>query len=201
MRNLIVGAMAAVLAATAAPAATWDIDASHSSAGFSVRHLMITNVRGAFGGLKGSAEWDGKDPASVKVEATIDMATVDTGDAKRDEHLRAADFFDVAKFPTMTFKSKKAMAAGQGKMKIVGDLTLRGVTKEVTLDVEGPTAAIKDPWGNAKVGATATTKINRQDFGVSWSKTMDGGGLVVGDEVSVTIDLELKERKAPEAPK
>ncbi len=179
-----------------AAAESWDIDSSHSAAQFSVKHLAISNVRGEFHNVKGTVEWDGKSPAGVKIDASIDMTTVDTRDAKRDEHLKGPDFFDAAKFPTMTFKSKKASASGPGKMKIVGDLTLRGVTKEVTLDVDGPTAAIKDPWGNLKVGATATTKINRQDFGVSWSKTLDSGGLVVGNDVDIVLDIEIG-RKAP----
>jgi len=194
-------AAAAVLVASlpVALAATWEIDPSHSQADFSVKHLMITNVRGSFRGVKGTVDWDGKDPSTVKIDATVDVATVNTGEGKRDEHLKTPDFFDAAKHPTMTFKSKKATAASNGKFKVVGDLTLRGVTKEVTLDVDGPTPEIKDPWGNTKVGATATTKINRQDFGVSWNKALDAGGVVVSDSVTVTIDLEL--RKRPEEAK
>lgn len=199
MRAAVTTVVLTLLLVPAAAAAAWDIDSSHASAGFSVKHLMITNVRGKFGGVKGTAEWDGKDPATLKIDASIDVSTVDTGEPKRDEHLKSPDFFDVAKFPTMTFKSKSAASAGNGHIKVVGDLTIRGKTKEVTLDVEGPTAEIKDPWGNTKIGASATTKVNRQDFGVSWNKSLDAGGVVVGDDVNVIIDLEL--RKRPEEAK
>ena len=131
----------------------------------------------------------------VNVEATIDATTIDTQNGGRDEHLKSPDFFDVATHPTITFKSTKVEAAGEGRLKVTGDLTMRGVTKPVVLDVEGPVAPIKDPRGNMKTGATATTKINRQDFGVSWSKTLDGGGLVVSDDVWITIELELAQAK------
>ena len=194
-------AATAVVAPAFAQTATWNIDTSHSAAHFAVRHMMVSTVRGDFGKTSGTIEFDGKDVKSIKAEATIDVATVDTRDPKRDEHLKSADFFDVAKFPTITFKSKRAEAAGPGKFKLVGDLTMRGVTKEVTLDVEGPTTAIKDQRGNSRVGATATTKINRQDFGVSWNRTLDAGGLVVGDEVTISIDLELIKPAVPAAGK
>jgi polyisoprenoid-binding protein YceI len=193
--------IAIALTVAAAPAlaqsGTWNIDASHSAAHFAVKHMMVSTVRGDFGKMAGTIEFDGKDVKTIKADATIDVSTVDTRDAKRDAHLKSADFFDVAKFPTITFKSKRAEAAGAGKFKLVGDLTIRGVTKEVTLDVEGPMPAIKDQRGNARTGATATTKINRQDFGVSWNRTLDAGGLVVGDEVSISIDLELIKPAAP----
>jgi polyisoprenoid-binding protein YceI len=194
LKATLAAAAAVALSLPLATAAVWEFDGAHTSAGFSVKHLMITTVRGTFKGVKGAVEWDGKDAATIKIDASIDMTTVDTAEPKRDEHLKSPDFFDAAKFPTMTFKSKSAASAGAGKVKVVGDLTLRGVTKEVTLDVDGPTAEIEDPWGNSKVGATATTKINRQDFGVSWNKALDAGGVVVGDEVSVIIDLQLKKR-------
>jgi polyisoprenoid-binding protein YceI len=183
---------AAALTLTTLPAATYEIDAGHSQASFAVKHLMVTTVRGGFSKVTGKISWDPANPAAASAEAIIDVTTVNTQHAQRDEHLRNADFFDVASHPTMTFKSKKAEAAGEGKLKLTGDLTLRGVTKEVVLDVEGPTPEIKDPWGNTKIGATATTKINRQDFGLKWSKTLETGGLVVSDEVAITIDLELK---------
>ena len=178
---------------TSAPAAaqTWNIDSTHSQTSFAVTHLMVATVRGAFGKTAGTVEFDGKNLASVKVNATIDIATVDTREPKRDEHLKSPDFFDAAKFPTATFVSKRAEAAGQGKFKLVGDFTLKGVTKEITLDVTGPTAAVKGSRGEARVGATAVATINRKDFGITWSRALDGGGVVVSDEVQLTIDLSL----------
>lgn len=196
-RFLLSTAAAALLsfvAPSAAQASAWDIDASHSVAAFSVRHLMVTNVRGELGKVSGSINLDDKDITKSTVEATIEVAAINTRDAKRDEHLRSPDFFDVAKFPTLTFKSTKVEKAGAG-LKVTGTLTMRGVSKEVVLNVEGPAPTIKDPWGNTKTGFTATTKLNRKDFGVQWNKTIDGGGVVVGDEVSVTIDLEVLKKK------
>ena len=177
--------------AGAAQASSWEIDGSHSSAQFAVRHLMVSNVRGEFGKVTGTVNFDEKDPSKSTVQATIDATTINTRDEKRDGHLKSPDFFDVAKFPTLSFKSKKVAAAGAGKFKVTGDLTIHGVTKEVVLDVEGPAPEKKDPWGNVKSGATATTKINRKDFGLTWNKSLDGGGVVVGDEVSITLDVEL----------
>lgn len=184
-----------------ARADVWTIDSSHSAAQFGVRHLMVSTVRGGFGGVEGTAEWDGQDVKTLKVDATIDVATVNSREPKRDEHLRSADFFDVAKFPKMTFKSKRAEPAGPGKVKLVGDLTLKGVTKEVVLDVEGPTAPLKNPWGKTVAGASATTKINRSEFGVTWNKALETGGVVVGDEVSITIDIEVVKKEAAPAAK
>jgi polyisoprenoid-binding protein YceI len=188
MRHL---SLALVLAVPAlASAATWEADPVHSSLGFAVRHLMISTVRGEFHTFTATATGDPADPTKAVVEATIDVGSIDTRNDKRDAHLKSADFFDVEKFPTMTFKSKKIEKAGDGKARVTGDLTLHGVTKEVVLDVEGPTPTIKDPMGNTKVGAHATAKINRKDFGIVWNKSMDGGGLMVGDDVDVTIDIE-----------
>jgi polyisoprenoid-binding protein YceI len=190
---LAVASPAAAQAPAAAPAGgpnTWTIDSSHTQAGFAVKHMMVSTVRGSFGKTEGTIEYDGKNVSSIKAEATIDTTTITTNNEKRDTHLKSPDFFDVAKFPTITFKSKKAEAAGAGKFKLTGDLTLRGVTKEVTLDVEGPSQALI-AQGRARVGATATTKINRQDYGVSWSRSLDGGGVVVSDEVVITLELEL----------
>jgi len=173
-----------------AEATQWTIDPSHSSAQFSVRHLMVSTVRGQFGKVTGKVVYDAADLSKSSVEATVDASAIDTRDAKRDDHLRSADFFDVAKYPTMTFKSKSITAAGPGKLKMVGDLTMHGVTKEVTFDVEGPSPEVKLPRG-AKSGATATGKINRKDFGITWNRALDAGGVTVGDEVSITIDVEL----------
>jgi len=184
-----------VLSLSVPRAAIWEFDPAHSAASFSVRHLMISNVRGEFHNLAGTVEWDEKSPASIKIDASIDVSTVDTRDAKRDGHLKSPDFLDAEKSPKMTFRSKSATSSGPNRYKVVGDLTIRGVTKEVALDVE-VTPPIKDPWGNSKFGATATTKINRQDFGVKWNMALDSGGVVVGDEVSITIDAELQQKKA-----
>ncbi|MCL4849113.1 MAG: YceI family protein [Acidobacteria bacterium] len=175
---------------------TWEIDTAHSQSTFSVKHLMVTTVRGQFGKTSGKVQWNGKDVSTISVEATIDATTINTREQKRDDHLRSADFFDVEKFPTITFKSKRVEAASGGKFKLVGDLTMRGVTKEVVLDVEGPTSAITDMQGNQRVGATATTRLNRKDFNIVWNRALDGGGVVVSDEVDVTIDLALVKRSA-----
>lgn len=187
----------AALLAAAAPAAptNWQIDPQHASAQFAVRHLMISTVRGEFHGVTGTVVWDDKDITKSTVDVIIDATTVDTREPKRNDHLKSPDFFDVAKYPKMTFKSKKVEQAGAGKLKITGDLTIRDVTKEVVLDVDGPTAPVKDPWGNTRVATGATTKINRQDFGVKWNANLDGGGVVVSDEVSITIDLEMVKGK------
>jgi polyisoprenoid-binding protein YceI len=191
--TLAVSAPAAAQAPAAAPAAapnTWTIDSAHTSSAFAVKHMMVSTVRGAFGKTEGTITWDGKDVSTIKADVTIDATTITTNNEKRDTHLKSKDFFDVASFPTITFKSKKAEAAGAGKFKVVGDLTMRGVTKEVTLDVEGPSQPLI-AQGRARVGATATTKVNRQDYGVSWSRSLDGGGVVVSDEVVITIEMEL----------
>jgi polyisoprenoid-binding protein YceI len=191
MKRLIV---AAALALSALPAqaqtSTWKIDSSHAHTAFTVRHLVITNVRGEFGKTEGTVTLDEADVTKSRVEATIDVASVNTREAKRDEHLRSPDFFDAAKFPKMTFKSTKVEKAGDGKLKVTGDLTLKGVTKSVVLDVTGPTKEIKDPWSNVRRGLAATGKINRQDFGVSWSKLIEAGP-VVGDEINIEIEAEL----------
>ena len=191
-RTLIAAAAAVVfsLPAGAAPS-QWAIDPHHSSAQFAVKHLMISTVRGEFHGVNGTVNWDDKDITKSTIDVTIDATSVDTREPDRDKDLKSENFFDVAKYPTMTFKSKKIEQAGAGKLKVTGDLTMHGVTKEVTLDVEGPTPPIKDPWGNTRVALNATTTINRQDFGVKWNKNMDGGGVVVSDNVNITIDAEL----------
>ena len=172
-------------------AANYQIDPDHSSVQFKVRHLMVSNVKGDFNKAKGSVMIDDNNIPNLRVELTIETASVDTGHAKRDEHLRNADFFDVAKYPTVIFVSKKVMQAGQGKLKVTGDLTLHGVTREITMDVEGPTQEIKDPWGKFRRGATATGKINRKDFGLTWNRALETGGVVVGEEVDIYVEVEL----------
>ena len=184
--------LAAATLACAAPAlaATWTLDPAHSSVQFSIRHLMVSNVRGEFSKVAGTVQGDESKPTEAVIEATIDATSIDTREPKRDEHLKSADFLDVAKYPTITFKSKRIEPAGDGKFKVSGDLTLHGVTKEVVLDVSDVTPAIRDPFGKTRAGATAVARIDRRDFGVAWSKTMDSGGLVVGNEVTITIDVE-----------
>ena len=172
---------------------TWKIDPAHSSAQFAVRHLGISTVRGEFRKVSGSATYDPADPSKTSLEATIDATTVDTRVDMRDNDLRSPNFLDVQKYPTITFKSKRAESAGPGKMKIAGDLTIHGVTKEVVLDVDGPSAPVKDPKGNFHVGASASTTINRKDFGVNGAPSM------VSDQISITIDAELvKNSPAPQ---
>ncbi len=174
----------------------WDIDPAHSAAHFSVRHLMISNVRGEFSKLSGRVVLDSSDLTRSIVEVSLDTASINTREPQRDEHLRSADFFDVANHPVMTFRSKRIEAAGPEHYKVTGDLTIRGVTKEVTFDVEGPTPAMKDPWGFVRAGVTASTKINRKDFGLVWNALIEGGGVVVGDNVSITIEAELIQKAA-----
>jgi polyisoprenoid-binding protein YceI len=172
-------------------ATTWNIDPDHSNIGFKVRHLMVSNVKGSFEKPAGTVEINDKDVTKSKVEVTIDTNSLNTNVAKRDEHLRSADFFDTAKYPTMTFISKKVAKAGKDKLKVTGDLTLHGVTKQVVLDVEGLSGESKDPWGNFRRGATASTKINRKDFGLTWNKALETGGVAVGEEVAITLEIEM----------
>jgi polyisoprenoid-binding protein YceI len=185
-------ALAGVLAFPASAATTtWQIDPAHTAAGFAVKHLMISTVRGQFKGISGAVTWDDQDISKSSIDVTIDATTVDTSEPMRDKDLKSEKFFDVAKYPTITFKSKKIENVSAGKLKVTGDLTIHGVTKEVVLDVEGPSNPVKDPWGNTRLAASATTKVNRQDYGVKWNASIDGGGVVVGDDVNVTIDLEM----------
>jgi polyisoprenoid-binding protein YceI len=186
---LIVVALAAFTRPAAADP-TWEIDPAHTRIEFSVRHMMISNVHGEFGKFSGSVVGDEKSPTTAVVKATVQADSIDTREPKRDTHLKSADFFDVEHNPTIIFNSKKIEAAGAGHWKVTGDLTLHGVTRDVVLDVEGPTAVVKDPMGNTRAGAHATTRINRKDFGMTWSKSLDGGGLMVGDDVDITIDVE-----------
>ncbi len=186
--------LSSVLFLNNAYAADYEIDSTHANASFSIRHLMVSNVKGDFANIAGKISYDEKSPEKSLVEATVEINTIDTKNQKRDEHLKGGDFFDAAKFPLMTFKSKKVEKAGEGKLKAIGDLTIRGVTKEVALDIEGPSAEIKDPWGNVKRGASATTTINRKDFGLTWNKALETGGVAVGEEVKVVIDLEMTKK-------
>ena len=188
---LTAGLAAALSLPAAAANSNWQIDPAHSSAQFSVRHLAISTVRGAFSKVTGSVVFDDKDVSKSTVEVTIDANSVDTRVPDRDNDLRSEKFFDVAHYPSITFKSRKVEQLATGKLKVTGDLTIRGTTKEVVLDVEGPTAPVKDPWGNVRAAVSSTTRLNRQDFGVKWNATLDNGGVVVGDDVNITIDVEM----------
>jgi polyisoprenoid-binding protein YceI len=190
-RAFAVAAGLFLAAASSVQAQTWTIDSSHSAAQFAVRHMMVTTVRGDMGKITGAVSFDPAKPAAGSIEATVDVTGINTREAGRDKHLKSADFFDVEKFPTITFKSKKIDPATGGGFKVSGDLTMRGVTKEVVLDVEPLRPVIKDQRGASRTGTTATTKLNRQDYGVNWSRALDGGGVVVSDDVSVTIDIQL----------
>jgi polyisoprenoid-binding protein YceI len=206
MRRFVLAAAAAaalVAPALAQPAAapaqtapgldTWSVDTSHTAAGFSVKHMMVSTVRGTLGPVKGTVDYDGKSVESVKADITIDVTGVDTDNEGRDKDLKSPNFFDVAQFPAATFKSKRAVADGPGKFKLIGDLTIHGVTKEVTLNVEGPSPVLKQANGALKIGASATTTINRKEFGMQWNRMVEAAP-VVSDEVQVTIDLELNKR-------
>ena len=168
----------------------WQLDPAHSAAHFSVRHLMISNVRGEFTKLTGTAVID-PDLTKSSVDVTIEAASVNTREPQRDDHLRSADFLDVANYPALSFRSKHIGELGPEHYKVTGDLTIRGVTKEVALDVEGPTPTIKDPWGNVRMGLTGSAKINRKDYGLVWNALTETGGVVVGDDVKITIEAEL----------
>lgn len=184
-----------VLSSAPALAATYTIDAGHSRVGFSVSHMTISTVRGEFGTFSGTVEYDGKNIGATKVSGTVTVGSVDTRDVKRDEHLKSADFFDSVSFPEMKFVSRSVKNITATDFDLVGDLSIRGVTKEVTFKVKVFPADVTDPWGNVKTGTTATTTINRKDFGVNWSKTLDSGGLMVGDEVAIELNLELLKSK------
>jgi len=179
-----------VVALPAMAQSAWNIDPAHSAAQFQVKHLMISTVRGEFGKLSGTVSFDGENFTTVKAEASIDVASINTREKKRDDHLRSADFFDAANHPTITFKSKRVEKVQGSNFVLVGDLTMRGVTKEITLAVEA-TPIVKGMGGESRIGVTATGKLNRQDYGIKWNRSLDAGGVVVSDEVQITLDLEL----------
>jgi polyisoprenoid-binding protein YceI len=170
---------------------TWNIDPVHSAAEFKVKHMMISNVKGQFSGVQGRLFLDGSDIVNSRVEATIDAASINTRDGQRDLHLRSADFFDVENFPTLSFKSDRIVRSRSGELIVEGDLTIHGMTRKVEFQVEGPTPPNKDPWGNERIGLSATTRINRKDFGLTWNAALETGGILVGDEVTITLDIEL----------
>ena len=183
--------MSTTLAAPQTTTTTWTLDPVHSVAEFKVKHMMISNVKGQFTGITGVLTLDDDNIAASRVEATIDAATINTREAQRDAHLKSADFFDVEQFPTLSFRSTQVKRSGDDELSVTGDLTIHGVTRQVTFQVEGPTAAGKDPWGNTRIGLSATTKINRKDFELTWNAALETGGILVGEEVTITLDLQF----------
>jgi polyisoprenoid-binding protein YceI len=177
--------------ATSAAVTTWKIDPVHSSAEFKVKHMMVSNIKGSIQGMTGDLTEHATDASLSSIDATLDASTVNTGLADRDAHLKAADFLDTEKYPKITFKSTKVEKKGSEEYAVTGNLTIHGVTKPVTLTVEGPSAPQKDPYGNTRIGLSATTKINRRDYGLSYNGLLEAGGLVVGDEVHITLDVEF----------
>ena len=183
------------MANTAAPVqtavTTWNIDPTHSVAEFKVKHMMIANVKGQFTKVSGSLILDESNLANSRAEATIEAASIHTRDEQRDAHLKSPDFFDVEKFPTLNFKSRSISIVRDGELAVEGDLTIHGITRKVTFSVEGPTPPTKDPWGNTRVAVSATTKINRKEFGLTWNATLETGGILVGDDVTITLEAEF----------
>jgi len=170
---------------------SWTLDPAHSDVLFSIRHLGISTVRGKLPGVSGTAEFEPGDPKSLKLHIDIDAGSIDTGNEQRDTHIKTADFLDVQNYPTITFQSTRVEPTGAGEGKLFGDLTMKGVTKEVVLTVEGPSAETKDPYGNVKIAASATAVINRKDFGISFNHVMEAGMLLIGEELKVTIDVQF----------
>jgi len=170
---------------------TWNIDPVHSVAEFKVKHMMISNVKGQFAKVSGVLNFDETDLSKSHVEASIDAASINTREEQRDAHLKSADFFHVEQHPTLSFKSTRITQVGDGELKVAGDLSIRGVTRNVVFTVEGPTPPAKDPWGNTRIGLSATTKINRKDFGLIWNAALETGGILVGDEVTITLDVQF----------
>jgi polyisoprenoid-binding protein YceI len=179
------------LAAPQTSTTTWNIDPVHSVAEFKVKHMMISNVKGQFPKVTGALTRDESDLTNSRVEASIEAASIETRDPQRDAHLKSPDFFDVEKFPALSFKSTGIRLVRDGELAVEGNLTIRGVSRKVVFSVEGPTPPAKDPWGNTRVGVSATTKINRKDFGLTWNAALETGGILVGDEVTITLDVQF----------
>jgi len=170
---------------------TWNLDPVHSTAEFKVKHMMISNVKGQFTGLQGVLAVDSADLVNSRVEVTIDAPSINTRDLQRDAHLKSPDFLDVEKFPTLTFQSTRVTRVAEGELAVAGNLTIHGVTRNTVFHVEGPTAPARDPWGNTRLGLSATTKINRKDFGLAWNAALETGGFLVGDEVAIALDVQF----------
>jgi polyisoprenoid-binding protein YceI len=179
------------LAVPQAATTTWNLDPVHSVVEFKVKHMMISNVKGQFATITGVLTLDETNHTNSHVQAFIEAASINTRDAQRDTHLKSPDFFHAEKFPTLTFKSTRITRTGNGELAVAGDLTIRGVTRSVVFTVEGPTPPAKDPWGNTRLGLSATTKINRKDFGLTWNATLETGSILVGDEVTITLDVQF----------
>jgi polyisoprenoid-binding protein YceI len=183
--------MSAMTAPPTTATTTWNLDPVHSLAEFKVKHMMISNVKGHFARLQGVLALDETDLTRSHVEASIEAASIDTRDPQRDAHLRSADFFEVEAFPTLSFKSTRVSRAGAGELAVAGDLTIHGITRPAVFTVEGPTPPAKDPWGNTRLGLSATAKFNRKDFGLTWNSALETGGILVGDEVTITLDVQF----------
>ncbi len=198
MKSFTLGIVAVLLVAFAplAGASDWDIDTANTTTQFSVRHMMVSNVKGHFGKVTGTVNLDEKDLTKSKVDIVIDASTIDTREPKRDGHLKSPDFFDVANHPNLTFKSTKIAKAGKGKFMVTGDLNMRGVSKTVVLNVEGPTESVKNPMGRMTRGALVTGTISRKDWGLNWNKALEAGGVLVGDDVKIEVNAELLEKVA-----
>jgi polyisoprenoid-binding protein YceI len=179
---------------TVGHAATWQVDKAHSSVGFSVRHMMVSTVHGEFTSYEAAVEFDPAEPTKLSIEATIDAASISTRNDRRDNHLKSADFFDAEKYPKITFKSTKVVSLGGGKWQVTGDLTIHGITKQIVLEGEGFSNFVKDNYGNTRIGATATATISRKDFGLLWNATLEAGGVVVSDEVTIDLEIELTQK-------
>jgi polyisoprenoid-binding protein YceI len=179
------------LAAPQTSTTTWNIDPVHSVAEFKVKHMMISNVKGQFPKVTGALTLDESDLTNSRAEASIEAASIETRDSQRDAHLKSPDFFDVEKFPALSFKSTGIKLVRDGELAVEGNLTIRGVSRKVVFSVEGPTPPAKDPWGNTRVAVSATTKINRKDFGLTWNAALETGGILVGDEVTITLDVQF----------
>ncbi len=183
--------MSAVATPEVTTPTTWNIDPAHTHAQFKVKHMMISNVKGEFTAVTGALKFDSADITKSKVEASIDATTINTREPQRDAHLKSADFFDVEKFPKLTFESTSVLRKGEGELEVAGDLTIHGVTRKAVFEVEGLTSPMKDPWGNTRVGLSATTRINRKDFGLTWNAALETGGILVGEEVTISLDVEF----------
>ena len=179
------------LATAPSAISTWNLDAAHSVAEFKVKHMMISNVKGQFTKLTGALHFDEQDITNSAVEASIDAGSIHTRDAQRDAHLKSADFFDVEKFPALTFKSTAITRKSDDELAVAGDLTIHGVTRKIVFAVEGPTPSAKDPWGNTRLGLSATARINRKDYGLTWNAALETGGILVGDEITITLDVQF----------
>ena len=183
--------MSTVTAPEVTAVTTWNIDPVHSNAQFKVKHMMISNVKGEFTGVTGKLELNSTDITKSKIEASIDATTINTREPQRDAHLKSADFLDVEKFPVLTFKSTRVSKVKADELSVEGNLTIHGVTRNVVFEVEGPSAPVKDPWGSTRIGISATTRIDRKDFGLTWNATLEAGGIMVGHEVTITLDVEF----------